>query len=361
MLPLVKVNLPPKEILMPELEEVLYGGVIAEGEEVYKFEAEFVSKFGVPSAVAMSSGTAALHCALMLAGVGDGDLVISTAMTAEPTNLSILHAGARVVWADVDPATGQIDPCSIEKLINCQVKAIIVVHYAGYLVDLDSICAIASRAGIPVIEDCAHALGAKYKGRHVGSHGDFSIFSFQAIKHITTVDGGVLCIRDESLLEKARRIRWFGLKKGEKRESSDIKELGYKYNMNNVAAAIGRLQLKSFDALLRITVQNAEFFNKQIESLPGFWTVPYDERNEPSYWLYTLFCENPTRAEALLSKEGVQASRLHKCNHLHAIFKDSYRSLPNLEKYYNSMLHIPVGWWVEKEDRELIISVLREC
>ncbi|MDV6320776.1 DegT/DnrJ/EryC1/StrS family aminotransferase, partial [Chromohalobacter sp. HP20-39] len=136
MIPIVKVAMPAKSVLMPALEEVLYSGMIAEGESVYRFESEFNQKFGLERSLAMSSGTGARHAALTLAGVGPGDEVISTPMTAEPTNTSILYTGAKVVWADVDPVSGNMCPESVRSCITSRTKAILCVHYAGYPVRL---------------------------------------------------------------------------------------------------------------------------------------------------------------------------------------------------------------------------------
>ena len=189
MIPLVKVSMPPREKLMPILEEVIYSGMIAEGEHVYRFESSFGEHFGLPNLLSQSSGTAALHTALTLAGVGPGAEVVSTPMTAEPTNIAILQTGAKVVWADVLPENGTLDPESIRNVITPKTKAIMLVHYAGYPNDMGPILEIAAEKGLPVIEDCAHSLGARYNGKPIGTIGDYAIFSFQAIKHFTTVDG----------------------------------------------------------------------------------------------------------------------------------------------------------------------------
>ena len=162
--PLVKVAMPPRERLLPALEKILYSGMVAEGEAVYGFEAEFASHFGLPNALAMNSGTAALHVALLLAGVRPGDEVITTSMTAEPTNTTILQAGAIPVFADVDPHTGNLNPDDVEACINDRTRAICVVHYAGYPARLDALRSIADSHGIALVEDCAHALGAQFGG-----------------------------------------------------------------------------------------------------------------------------------------------------------------------------------------------------
>lgn len=345
---------------MPKLEEVLYSGQIAEGALVYEFEKAFLSKYKYNLGMAMSSGSAALHTALLLAGVEPGDEVISTAMTAEPTNTSITQAGGKIVWADIDSESGNIDPDSIEKLINKKTKAIVVVHYAGYLARMKEIMRIASQYGVKVIEDCAHALGACYAGQFVGQEGDFALFSFQAIKHMTTVDGGFLLYKDSSLTEKAKRIRWFGMLKGVPRTEIDLSIQGYKYNMSNVTAEIGLLQLQhNIDKVIQRHIENGKYYDSQLNGIKGVKFARGDSFSEGSYWLYTMLVDNSERFEKALTEAGVSASKLHKPNHLHSFFKSSYRVLPGLNKFYKQLLHIPCGWWVTDEDRQKIVEVIK--
>jgi perosamine synthetase len=359
-IPLVKVGLPPPEELMPALQEVLYSGFIAEGEPVYRFERAFGECFGLPTVLGMSSGTAALHAALVLAGVRSGDEVISTSMTAEPTNIAILHAGATPVFADVDPLSGNLDPASVRRAITDRTRAIVVVHYAGFPVRLREIIDIATARGIPVIEDCAHALGARYEGRPVGTLADYGLYSFQAIKHMTTVDGGALAIADADRAGEARRFRWFGMDKGVPRTQVDVRSVGYKYNMNNVTATIGLAQLQGIERRIARHVDNGRFFDLAIPQIPGLAVTTFDSSAEPSYWLYTVLSEEAEDVERRLAAVGVAASKLHRPNHLHSIFADSRTDLPGLDAFYRRMVHIPCGWWVGDEDRQRIVDALRK-
>lgn len=358
MIPLVKVSMPPKDELLPALEKILYSGMIAEGEAVYEFESSFAKHFGLSNILAMSSGTAALHTALILSGVGLGDEVISTPMTAEPTNLAILHCGAKVVWADVDPNTGNIDPQSVRKQITPKTKAILCVHYAGYPVRLLELRKIADEFGISLIEDCAHALGAKYNGKSVGQIGDYAIFSFQAIKHMTSIDGGVLVLKSPLQMEEAKKIRWFGMLKGVPRTEIDVTRVGYKYNMNNVTAVIGIKQLENINQILNRYIENGKYFDSALSGIQGIDFAKCDSMGEPSYWLYTLLSDNSKDIERVLNSSAIAASKLHRPNNLHGIFKDSQRDLSGLKKFYDRLLHIPSGWWVSDEDRYHIIETL---
>jgi dTDP-4-amino-4,6-dideoxygalactose transaminase len=343
---------------MPALESVLYSGMIAEGEHVYSFEAQFAQQFGLCHVLAMSSGTAALHVALLLAGVGRGDEVVTTSMTAEPTNTTILQVGATPVFGDVEADTGNLSPGSVEALITRRTKAICVVHYAGYPARLAELRQIADKHGIALIEDCAHALGARYNGEPIGSIGDFAIFSFQAIKHMTTVDGGVLVVKDSDRMSLAKRLRWFGLTKGVPRTEVDITVPGYKYNMNNVAAVLGLQQLKGIDQLLEKHIDNGRFFDQALSAIQGLKPANVVAGAEPSYWLYTLLADDSDQVERRLASIGVSASKLHRPNHFHSVFEPYRREMPNLDTFYQRLVHIPCGWWVAPEDRELIVYTL---
>ncbi len=357
-IPLVKVAMPRRESLMPALESVLYSSMIAEGEQVYNFESSFAAHFNLKNMLATSSGTAALHIAMLLSGVKVGDEVITTSMTAEPTNTTILQVGATPIFADVDPLTGNLDPEAVELAITDKTKAICVVHYAGYPADLSGLRNIADKYGIKLIEDCAHALGALYAGAPIGTIGDFAIFSFQAIKHMTTIDGGALVMRDASRLDDAKRLRWFGLAKGVPRTEVDIKRLGFKYNMNNVTATIGLQQLSGINSLLDRHRLNGQFFDKALQGVPGLYPAKIQDSVEPTYWLYTLLTEDSDGVERRLRSEGISASKLHRPNHLHSIFEPYSKPLPRLDDFYRRLVHIPCGWWVTDEDRERIVNAL---
>lgn len=358
LLPIVKVRMPPRDALMPTLEEVLYGGMLAEGEYVYEFERRFAEHFGLPSVLGFSSGTGALHVALLSCGVLPGDEVVTTSMTAEPTNTTILQTGAAPVFADVDPQTGNLDPASVEACIGPRTRAILVVHYAGYPVALDAMRAIADRHGLALIEDCAHALGARYAGQAIGTIGDAAIFSFQAIKHMTTVDGGALVLRDPAKIHAAKKLRWFGLAKGIARTAVDITDAGYKYNMTNVAGVIGLHQLDDIDAAIERHISHGRAFDAALGTIPGLFTVPIDAASEPSYWIYTLLSDDSDAVERRLAEIGVAASKLHRPNHLHSVFASYRRDLPGLAEFYRRLVHIPCGWWVSDEDRHRIIAAL---
>jgi len=360
MLPLVKTLLPAKDKLMPELEKVLYSGYIAQGDVVEQFERAFESYIGSGYTLSLNSGTAALHIALILTGVKEGDEVISTPLTAEPTNVAIKMVGATIRYADIDSETGGICPKSIEANISNKTKAILFVDYAGIPSNIKAIKEISGKYNLPVIEDAAHALGAKFNGKKTGNHFPFTVFSFQAIKHLTTIDGGALQIQDEELYKKGKKIRWFGLDKGVSRLENDITFQGYKYHMNNVNACVGLVQLKEIDTIVEAYISNGKYLDENLKGIKGVELLNYYPNSEPSYWLYTLKVENRDSLIKKFAENGIMASELHKRNDLHTFLNDfPDTNLPNLDSFYSKMLHLPCGWWVTKEDCDKMIQIMK--
>jgi len=360
MIPLVKPYMPPKETLMPKLQEVLYSGYIAEGEVVLEFERKLSELLGNPYCVTVNSGTAALHIALMLIGAGSNDEVISTALTAEPTNTTIALTGAKVVFADVDMNTGLISPESIEKKITSKTKAILIVHYAGMVCDMDNINKISQKYNIPIVEDAAHAFLSKYDNKYIGSNSPYTCFSFQAIKHMTTVDGGLLLLKNEDEYKRARKLRWFGLDKTVPRLENNITEAGYKYHMNNVNATIGLAQLEDLDKNVFKYIENGKYYDENLRDIKGLTLLPYYENTEPSYWLYTIMVERRDEFIKKMEENGILASPLHLRNDRHSVFHSEEIETPNLDIFYESFVHIPCGWWLTDEDRERIVDTIRK-
>lgn len=359
MIPLIKTLLPPKEVLMPKLEEILYSGYIAQGEAVDEFEDKFSDYIGNKNCLSVNSGSSALHIALILAGVKPGDEVISTPITAEPTNTVITQTGANIVWADIDLKTGNICPVDVVNKISSKTKAIMVVDYAGIPVDIEKFQKIERDYGVPVIQDSAHALGANFNDQKLGNHFKYTTFSLQAIKHLTTVDGGIICIKDNEEFEKAKLIRWFGIKKGISRLENDIQIQGYKYHMNNVNATIGIVQLDSITNVIDKYIDNGKYYDEALKNTPGVELMEYYKGSQPSYWLYTMKVERRDNFVKMMAENGVMASELHKRNDSHSIFSDSKCSLPNVDKFEKKWVHIPCGWWVSYQDRKHIVESIR--
>lgn len=352
--------MPPRECLMPALEKILYSGYIATGQAVDDFEEKFRDYIGNENILSLHSGTDALHLALILAGVKPGDEVISTPMTAEPTNTAIAMMGAKVVWGDVDSRNGLLNPESVRTLITDKTKAIIFVDYAGMVCDIAAYRKIYEETGIPFIEDAAHALGSRYNGRMTGCNAPYTIFSLQAIKHMTTVDGGFIAMDNAAQIDRARRLRWFGLDKKRSRLENDISEVGYKYAMNNVNATIGLVQMDYVRDVIAKYIENGKFYDEHLNNVDGV-TIPYYYSGaEASYWLYTMKVERREDFIKMMEANGITASPLHHRSDTHSIFAESKRELPGMEEWYNSFVHIPCGWWVSEEDRNRIVDLIRK-
>ncbi len=363
---LFKVHM-PKSVFKP-LKQVLQSGFIGQGPKVEEFEAKLREYFKWEYINTTNNCTSSLLLALRLAGVKPGDEVITTPLTCTATNWPILALGAKIVWADVNPVTCNIDIDSVLSKITDRTKAIMFVHWGGYPVDVDALSSrVISFTGgrnIPLIEDCAHALGATLHGQFVGTFGNLSCFSLQAIKHITTVDGGLLFTSKE-LYKHAKLLRWYGIDREEKRTGDfrcevDVPEWGYKAHMSDVSAVIGIEQMKYLDKILHKHRVNAQYYNKQLTSIPGIKLLQELPGSEPSYWLYTCLVENRTGFSTKMKEYGVVCSKVHERNDIHSCVKDSKSSLPLLDSINDRIVSIPVGWWVTKEDREYIVDCIRK-
>jgi dTDP-4-amino-4,6-dideoxygalactose transaminase len=343
---------------------VLYSGYIGEGEDVKAFERELAARLGAPRVMTVNSGTSALHlaCHMSVNGTGDAE-IITTPMTCMATNTSVVHSGARIVWADVDPLTGNIDPDEIEPLITDKTRAIMMVHWGGNPCDIDRICEIGRTHGIKVIEDAAHALGATYRGEPICQHSDFVIFSFQAIKQVTSVDGGCLVCKDAKDDARGRLLRWYGIDRNVREPTDlrcelDIAEAGYKFHMNNVAAAIGRENLKLLDWILMRHRDNARFYDAAFGGANSITVATENPVGTSSFWLYTIHVDNRDQLMGKLLEQGIGASKVHARNDIHSVFAPFERPLPKCEEFNRTHLCIPVGWWVSESDRERVAEAV---
>ncbi len=361
-IPLFKVFMP--ESVVEPVRQVLMSGYIGEGPRVERFEKELAPWFGNENVLAVNNGTAALHLALRLAGVGYGDEVISTAMTCSATNEPILAMGARIVWADIDPWTANIDYRDVARKITPRTKAIVCVHWGGYPCDLDELNAIAAEHGIKLIEDACHAFGSTYHGKPIGSHSDFACFSFQAIKHMTTVDGGALVCKSEADRERGRLLRWYGIdrkcKRTDLRCEADIKEWGWKFHMNDVTAAIGLEQLKYVADTLQKYRANAARYDDAFKDLTAVRTLNYGKDRLSSYWLYTIRVKDRPRFMEYMRQKGITVSQVHARNDYHTMCKESRTKLPGVDEFTSEQVSIPVGWWLSEKDLDRIIGAVRE-
>lgn len=366
MIPLMKVHLPPN--VGEVVENVVQTGFVTEGEFSDEFERLFGEYIDNPNVRLVNSCTSALSLAAHMCDIKPGDEVITTAMTCMATNEPFFNIGAKLVFADIEPDTGNIDVKDIERKITDKTKAIIMVHWAGQPCDIDAINALAAKHGIKTIEDAAHAVRSTYKGKRIGSHSDFVCFSFQAVKHLTTIDGGAIACKTFEDAERARKLRWFGLDRNFKappgeppasRWEQDITEAGFKYHMNNVNAAIGIEQMKYIDGLIDAHIANGKFYDENINN-PNVRVPRRVDNGESSYWIYSLLVDDKRKFKDYLADNGIAADVAHVRNDEYSCFKQFQTPQPGLDKFSKEMMNIPVGWWLSKEDRQHIVDIVNK-
>ena len=346
--------------------QVLRSGQLSEGPMVHRFEQALASKLGLVNPVALNSGTSALHLALCIAGVGPGDEVILPAQTFVATGLAILMQRAVPVFADIQPDTGNIDPESFRAKITPRTKAVMPVHWGGYPCDLDEINALAQERGLAVIEDAAHALGATYRGRPIGAISRFTAFSFQAIKHLTTGDGGALCCTETRDHEQARARRWFGIDRMNTTVSAlgerqyNIGALGFKYHMNDLAAALGLGNLADFTRRLSEREARWRRYQKGLKGAAGLSTPPESVDRHHASWLFTIRAERRDDLCKMLAASGFPTSVVHQRIDRNEVFGGLRRDLENQARYDERQLSLPVHEGLAMQDVDRLIACIRD-
>ena len=351
-----------------DLEPVLRSGYIGDGMKVKEFEKELGAFIGNPRVLMLSSGTSALRLSLILAGSKRGDddalispYVISTPMTCLSTNTAILETGTRIVWADVNPRTGVIDQASVEKIIKeCPIHptAIMCMHWGGHPSPLYELNYY-DQIGIPVIEDACQALGSTYGNRRIGNHSRFVCFSFQAIKTLTTGDGGAIAFACEQDYERARLMKWFGLDReagASMRCEQDPPELGYKMQSNDIAATIGLSNIKHLPRLLRRMTKIARLYRmldlKNVDASEILF-------NESSNWLCTMLVDDSAAFIVYMRNKGIECGKVHTRNDTKSIFRDFKTDLPGVDEFNRRHVCVPCGWWLSDEDVKQVVDALK--
>ena len=337
---------------------------IGQGPQVASFEKSMSERFCEGNqALAVGSGTDALHLSYLLAGVGPGDEVITPVFTCTATNIPLLYIGAKPVFADVDPGTLNINVEHARTLATERTKAIVCVHYGGLPCDMDELHKLAAELGVPVIEDAAHAVGARYKGRPVGSLSDFTMFSFQAIKHITTADGGMLTFKDDSLTGLASSLRWFGIDRPKKQQGiwdNDITEVGYKYQMTDVGAAMGIAALEEWDETLALRQHLLQAYLDEFDSISDVRVLSRpDADKEHAAWLFTIAVDDRRGLQRKLFEHGIESNQVHYRNDRYSIFGERVDGLTNMDAVEDHYLVLPLHTHMTGSDVERISAVVR--
>jgi dTDP-4-amino-4,6-dideoxygalactose transaminase len=374
-----------------EVAKVLDSGYIGQGKKVEEFEKDLKNYFNTDKLVTLNSGTSGLHLALHLIkspktsleqfsgmayieqkwpGINNDDEILATALTCTASNWPILANGLRIKWVDIDAKTLNMDLDDLERKISPKTKAIIAVHWGGYPLDLDRLKQIQMKAlnmyGFKpaIIEDAAHAFGSEYNGKKLGNHGNMVMYSLQAIKHITSIDGGVLTLPHQELYNRAKLIRWYGIDRESNRKDfrceSDIEEWGFKFHMNDVCATVGIENLKDADKIISKHRDNAKFYDNNLKDISGLTLLERNPNHKSAFWIYSMLVDNRDGFYKWMKECGIVVSQVHERNDKHTAVKEFISPLPTLDKILPKVVSIPVGWWITEEEREYIVDCIKK-
>jgi dTDP-4-amino-4,6-dideoxygalactose transaminase len=362
---------PPEAIA--EVTDTLKSRWIGQGPKVERFEAEISAHDGEGHpAIAVGSGTDALHLAYKLCDIDENSEVIAPIFTCTATNIPFLYERAKIKFVDIQPDSMNIDVAAIEGLITERTKAISVVHYGGLPCDLDTLNALEKKYGIPVIQDGAHALGLRWRDRGMAHWSSYTMYSFQAIKHITTADGGMLIVNssDPELLKRGRRVRWFGIDREKKQGGiweNDIVDIGYKYQMTDLGASLGLASIPHIDALVEHRRKLLAIYEKGLKDIPGIQYYSGSVLNENGQyrhaaWLCTVLAERRLDLQRKLYERGIETNQVHYRNDRYSIFKEYTKgqSFPNMDKVEDNYLVLPVHHLVTEENAAFICDTIRQ-
>lgn len=378
-IPLFKVFMSDNAV--NNVSEVLSSGYVTQGKQVDIFEGLLAKYFGNKNIVTTNSATSGLHLIFHMMknfGLGDEKLkisstdhVLTTPLTCTATNWPILLNDLNLKWVDVDPSTCNMSLDDLEIKLNKNTKAVVVVHWGGYSVDLERLKSIQDNFYLKhgfkflIIEDCAHSFGTEFNDIRLGNTGNISVFSFQAIKHLTTVDGGCINFTNKEDTELAKLLRWYGIDRNENRKDfrceSDISNVGFKFHMNDVNAFIGINNFETVsDSLVKIHDENGKFYNKELKEIKDLQLLNYESNSFTPFWIYTIKVKNRESFMNHMKNHNIIVSRVHERNDKHSATLKFKSDLPLLETFIDEMVCIPVGWWVTEENREFIVNTIKK-
>jgi len=375
-LPFTRPSITEAEIR--EVSETLRSGWITSGPRVAAFEKEFSAYVSARFGVAVTSGTAGFHILLQALGIGPGDEVITPSLTwPSPVNM-VVFVGARPVFADIDRRTFQLDPASVERVLTPQTKAIVPVHFAGQPCDLDALQALCEKHELILIEDAAHAIGTEYRGRRIGSRKNPAVFSFHAIKNLTTGEGGLITVSDEKLRDRLVSLRFHGVDqdawKRYAREAAtgyDLFEPGWKYNLTDLQAAVGLAQLRRIEEMNARRVKLAELYDRLFDETPEIILparVPYPSRH--AWHLYTILIDPEktglTRDEFReeMRKRNIGTGLHFLAVHELSFYRERYHPAPELlrnsEYVAARIVSLPLFPDMQEEDVVEVVEEIRD-
>jgi dTDP-4-amino-4,6-dideoxygalactose transaminase len=374
-IPFVKVSIDDSDVAA--VETVLRSGWLTTASQVKGLEADLAEYTGARFVNAVNSATAAMHLAIAAWGIGPGDEVITSPYTFTATANVVIHEGATPVLVDVREADANIDPETIERAITPHTKAIIPVHIAGEPCDMDAIMDIGRRHGVKVLEDAAHAIGSIYKGRPIGTVGDAAAFSFYANKTMTTGEGGALATDDEELSERVRMLTLHGMSRDAWNRYDaggswryDIKEFGFKDNLTDIAAALGRSQLKRIEAFIESRTQVAQRYIANLRNEEHMILPAFSEENRQPWHLFMIRIRNessPVQRDDViraLNERGIGTSVHFIPLHYHTAYQKLGRwqkgDFPVAEKFFEGEISLPMYPGMTEAEVDEVCQALRE-
>jgi perosamine synthetase len=361
-IPLFTPNIP--EGTIEEISTTLNSRWIGQGPKVESFEKLFASNFlSDKSAVSVSSGTAALHLAYIAAGIKEDDEVLCPLFTCTATNIPLLYLKAKIVFVDIDPNTMNISVQDLKNKISEKSRAIVVVNYGGLPCEMDEINKIARDHNLIVISDNAQALGAEYKGVPIGLTTDISIFSFQAIKHITTGDGGMIGLNDKfhHKTDTLKRLRWFGIDRSAKQKGiweNDISEVGFKYQMTDLSASLGITGINAFSKTLSLRRKLLSKYESLLEKNSDVTILGHsNDYSIHAAWLFTIRVKDRMKLQLKLRAKNIESNQVHFRNDRYSVFKGSSNlgsEFPNMDAIQDEYLVLPLHTKMTEDDVERI-------
>jgi perosamine synthetase len=358
---------------LDSIKDTFERGWIGLGAKVSELEQKWSTYIGGSFSLAVNSATAALHLAVTAFNFPRGKKVLVPAITFVSTANAALYNGLIPVFVDVDPITLQMDLCDLKKKYDNDCVAIIPVHLGGYPVDIENILDFAEDKGLKVIEDCAHCAGGEYKGKKLGTWGDIGCFSFEEKKLMTTGDGGMICSNDEEIIEKLKPYRWVGIDKDTWRRAIEFRDeanndayhwhyvisvLGYKYNMNDLAASIGLVQLKKLDYMNITRSQHINLYLNKIKGLKEIKPLlPYNTERDV-YWMFGVRTKRRDELIIYLKEKGISTGVHFYPLTLHPLFKNFYVPCKIAETVWKEFITLPLFVELTNEEIDYIAKVL---
>lgn len=353
MIPLYKPYMPAE---LPELNAILHSGALAYGKHGKEFEKKLCLYIGVEQLALVNSFNSAILVTLITLGIKPGDEIIASPMACLASNQPFVTIGVKVVWADVDPMTGTLNPESVKQKITSKTKAIFHNHFCGYSGYIDEINLIGSEHGIPVVDDAIEAFGTEYKGKKIGNTGtDVTIYSFQPVRLPTTIDGGAIIFKDKNLFEKSLLVRDSGVDRkcfrdyqGEINPECDITVPGFGATMCEVNSYIGCLQMEKVEELISKQRENAENWKQKIKNEHATSILLGNNPWQlPNYWVFGILTSDKMKLLQQFREKGLYASGIHLPNNLYSVFEKN-EQLSGVNEFHSKFLAVPSGWWVNK-------------